>query len=244
MFDGNLAVLVRASSNMLTSDLEASCFWTSSPMCFWHNNVAVGCERFGFWFELGDNPTGASYTTTVCPVNNPLGGFFNNSAHSSGFHGMHLYPQWIPLVEPCTSVLDAQPSPQYLYNFTSWRNAGRGVSCNDNGNIHHINYNLVENGDDDFTWHLLETPNMTFVQESLVQNLLAVGSINPNGLKPGDAGGFFGPANEFMMFGPATFVNYGGGVLRSCLDCGDELTDVAERQGYVVGVGRGGASRG
>lgn len=49
VFEGNLAINVQASANMLTSDLEASGFWTSSPSCIFRNNVAVGCARFGFW---------------------------------------------------------------------------------------------------------------------------------------------------------------------------------------------------
>jgi hypothetical protein len=59
-------------------------------------------------------------------------------------------------------------------------------------------------------------------QTSLVQHLLAVGSTNPATPKDAEFAGFFGPATEFMLVGPATFVNYGGGVLRSCLECGEE----------------------
>ena len=93
MFEHNLAVLVHPSANMLTSDLEASCFWTASPMCFWHNTAAASCDHFGFWLEFGDEPAGASFNVPMCPYTNPLGGFVNNSAHSCGVHGMHLYPK-------------------------------------------------------------------------------------------------------------------------------------------------------
>jgi hypothetical protein len=41
VFEGNLAVLVQSSANMLTSDLEASGFWSPSPSCIWRHNVAV-----------------------------------------------------------------------------------------------------------------------------------------------------------------------------------------------------------
>ena len=114
MFEGNLAVLVRNSANMLTSDLEASGFWTSSPEVLFKHNVAVSCARFGYWLEFPDNPTGNSFSMASCPLNNPLGGFFNNSAHSNGFHGMHLYPQYIPLVNPCETGPDAEPLPQRM----------------------------------------------------------------------------------------------------------------------------------
>ena len=140
---------------------------------------------------------------------------------------------------PCDGAPDAEPLPQYLYNFTSWRNAGRGVSCLDNGVVHHIGHAVVENGQDDFTWGLLESPNMTYVSQSLVQDLLAVGSTVPGQLADPSKAGFFGPATEYMLIGPATFINYGGGVLRSCLQCGDELTNTGVRQGCV----RGGSER-
>ena len=147
--------------------------------------------------------------------------------------GVCVRARYIPTVVPCDGSPDAEPLPQHMHNFTSWRNGQRGVSCLDNGVVHHLNYNVVENGMDDFTWALLETPNMSFVSESLVQNLLAVGSIEPGGRAVPGKAGFFGPANEYMHFGPATFVNYGGGVLRSCFQCGDELTGTGVRQGCV-----------
>ncbi len=50
VFEGNLAVSVLASANMLTSDLEASGFWISSPSVVVRHNVAVACARFGFWY--------------------------------------------------------------------------------------------------------------------------------------------------------------------------------------------------
>jgi hypothetical protein len=63
----------------------------------------------------------------------------------------------------------------------------------------------------------------------LIQDLLAVGSIS--GLAPAKKAGVFGPGNEFFYTGQSTFVNYGGGVLRGCLDCGLEETDGGQRQG-------------
>lgn len=49
LFENNLAVSVDSTANMLTSDMEASAFWSPSPGCIWRHNVAVGAERFGFW---------------------------------------------------------------------------------------------------------------------------------------------------------------------------------------------------
>jgi hypothetical protein len=90
---------VRPTANMLTSDLEASGFWSPTPECIWRHNAAAGCSHFGFWWEFPDTPTGASFVNNVFPFRKPLGGAFNNSAHSNGQNGMHLYPQYRPQVQ-------------------------------------------------------------------------------------------------------------------------------------------------
>jgi hypothetical protein len=50
--------------------------------------VAAGSCAFGFWFELPGNPNGPSFTTSICPNNDHLGEFFNNTAHSCNSHGL------------------------------------------------------------------------------------------------------------------------------------------------------------
>jgi hypothetical protein len=65
VFEGNLAVLVRSSANMLTSDLEASGFWTPTPSIIFRHNVAVACERFGFWVR------GSAFTPPPSPNPTP-----------------------------------------------------------------------------------------------------------------------------------------------------------------------------
>jgi hypothetical protein len=119
LFEGNLAVSVRPTANMLTSDLEASGFWSPSPGCIWRHNAAAGCSHFGFWFEFPDNPTGASFSDTVFPFRMPLGGFQNNTAHSNGQNGLHLYPQYRPQVRPLWArqpqrPANARPQPPTL----------------------------------------------------------------------------------------------------------------------------------
>ena len=43
-------------------------------MNFWRNNVATGSCAFGYWFEFPVNPDGPSFTKSICPQGNPLGG--------------------------------------------------------------------------------------------------------------------------------------------------------------------------
>lgn len=51
------------------------------------------------------------------------------------------------LMSPCHAT---SLSTQYFYNFTSWRNGGHGIFGKLNGDLHHINAKLVENGDDEY----------------------------------------------------------------------------------------------
>lgn len=69
---------------LLMSDLKASGMWITRPNNFINNNTAVGSEKFGFWFDLPDLPTGpSSNVANVCPVGEKLGSFENNYSHGS-----------------------------------------------------------------------------------------------------------------------------------------------------------------
>lgn len=74
-------------------------------------------------------------------------------------------------VNPSDSSPNAAASPQYFYNFTSWRNAGRGANCRNVGAAIHVGYNLIENGDHEFAWRLLDVAGM---QDSMVREALSL----------------------------------------------------------------------
>ncbi len=93
-------------------------------------------------------------------------------------------------VDPTDASPQAAAAPQYFYNFTAWRNVGRGANCRNVGAAVHIGYNLVENGGHDFGWRMLDVPSMQYAQTSFVRDLLAVGAVS--GLADGDKAGFFG----------------------------------------------------
>jgi hypothetical protein len=154
--------------------------------------VAAGCTHDGFWFELPGNPGGPSYTPDICPVHGHIVGFFNNTAHANGVHGLRVYPTYLPFADPCDS--SSGPSPQYFYNFTSFHNGQHGIFGKMNGDLHHINAKLVENGDDELFWTKLEEVEYNF--DPHIVNLLAVGSLDP--ARPAGGHAIFGPQNEFF----------------------------------------------
>lgn len=59
----------------------------------------------------------------------PVTQFWNNSAHSNGAHGLYFYPTYQPFANGCSG---GSTSPQYISNFSTWRNGGYGVYGNGN----------------------------------------------------------------------------------------------------------------
>lgn len=124
---GNLGINIRLSSALLPSDQKPAIFWTATPANFWRDNVACHSARFGHWFELpGVAAQDIEGEELVCPFNENLAEFRNNTFHSNAAFGLRVYPGWHPLIDPCDS--NSAPSPQNLYNGVSFRNGGYGLS--------------------------------------------------------------------------------------------------------------------
>jgi hypothetical protein len=87
----NLAVYIRASYSLLNSDTTPAGFWITHPDNYFIGNHAVGSERYGFWYDPKVNPTGPSFTTTICPQYDQIGGFINNTAHSNYKYGLRVF---------------------------------------------------------------------------------------------------------------------------------------------------------
>ena len=98
---GNLGVLVRSSSALLESDHQPAVFWTATPLNYWYDNVACHSYAHGFWFELRFSRSTGDTDPDPCPVHQPLGQFKNNTFFKNGQHGLRIYPEWTPFVDPC-----------------------------------------------------------------------------------------------------------------------------------------------
>lgn len=72
------------------------------------------------------NPEGPSFTTTICPKFNPLGGFTNNTAHSNMFYGLRVHPEFYPLANPCRSS-DWTQIPAVFDGLLAYRNGIKGA---------------------------------------------------------------------------------------------------------------------
>ena len=225
---GNLGVFIRPSSALLPGDKAPAIFWTSTPNNFWRDNVAAHSAARGMWYELpGALPLEPGETLT-CPVGESLGEFNNNTFHSNTGIGLRIYPQWVPVVNPCDG--DSGPAPQYLYHLLSYRNGGNGLFSKRHGSLHHVSPTLVENaGDEVSIVHYLTVDydmNPTFL------NALFVGTTDPNFDSQTSLGkrAIITPQNEYFFMKNTTFYNYGtSGAIAGCNEClvGSEMNQGA-----------------
>ena len=65
----NLVVDTRRTFSLLVTDQTPASFWIQHPDNIFVGNHAAGSDRYGFWFDLPDNPTGPSADSTICPIN-------------------------------------------------------------------------------------------------------------------------------------------------------------------------------
>lgn len=205
VIEENLAAVVLPCYMCLKSDTKPSGFWTSSPVNIWRHNVAAGCLGGGcngYWFELPDNPGGPSYTTSICPVGERTGEFFNNTARASD-KGLRIYPVYTPFVDPCDG--GSGTFPALFQNSTFFRNRDNGVFVKHGGDIHHINPRVIETANTDINWVILE---VAYGWNPHLVNALVIGNLAPWARPIWPKTGIFGPQNEWFFVDGATLVNF------------------------------------
>ena len=216
VWEQNLGVLTQPLYTMLDGDKRPATFWTSSPTNVWIGNVAAGSSHDGFWFQLPGNPGGPSFTSSICPVHAALGEFFNNTAKNNGVHGLRIYPEYTPMVDPCNPA--SAPQETYFYNFTAHHNGGNGIFGKANGALHHVNHKLLQNGGGEISW--VKYPNVVYNWLPCIQNLLAVGVVDPAQIGTFWKVGVWLSQYEYQYVDGITFVNYGNSpALSGCNDC-------------------------
>lgn len=189
----NLGVFVRASSSLLNVDITPAVFWIVNPNNIVRRNAAASGTHFGFWYRLPQNPTGPSFTSSVLPRHIPLGEFTDNSAHSFGWYGLWVFPEYSPDI------------PAVFTNFLSWKNE-RGVEFADAGALQLHNSTLLDNEEAGFEATALESE----WGGPLVKNLLIVGhsDITADDSSFCTVAGIKTPHTPFLTVESVTFVNF------------------------------------
>ncbi|XP_071944841.1 fibrocystin-L-like [Antedon mediterranea] len=122
----NLGIFVKSSSSLLSVDVTPAAFWITNPNNTVRHNAAAGGSHFGFWYNMPENPGGPSYTTSMCPRKMVMGEFKNNTAHSQGWYGLWVSPEYHPIKGgQCNSNT---PTQAKFYSLTAWK-VERGAEC-------------------------------------------------------------------------------------------------------------------
>ena len=127
----NLALYTKASNSLLDTDTTPASFWITFPTNYFYNNSAAGSDRYGFWFDLPERPSGLLARDDVCPRGEPLGAFEDNTAHSNVWHGVRIFDSWVPVLgDACLYNTEAamnQPDTATLLRYTGYRNGRTGA---------------------------------------------------------------------------------------------------------------------
>ena len=156
LIDGNLVMLTKRSWSLLNTDQTPASFWITNPDNIIRNNHAAGADRYGFWYDLQPNPTGPSYTPTICPIHTQLGEFDNNVAHSNGRYGLRIFHGHIPRTSPCDPIVYDINMPSNPYhtnpiitaeftNFLGYKNMDNGAIAERVGDIRFVNFKIADN---------------------------------------------------------------------------------------------------
>ena len=126
--EDNLVVKTLPSWSLLNTDMTPSAFWITNPDNIIRGNHAAGAKFYGFWYDLPEHPTGSSKTTSICPINERMGEFSNNVAHSTGHYGLRVFHGHEPRVYPCEPIsVDNPVLPAYYENFLGYKNGRNAV---------------------------------------------------------------------------------------------------------------------
>ena len=218
----NLGVFVRGSSSLLNVDITPATFWVVNPNNIIRNNAAAGGTHFGFWYRLPQNPTGPSQTSSVCPRHLPLEEFSGNTAHSFGWYGLWVFPEYYP--REGGGCGDTVHSPAVFTDFLAWR-CDKGVEFSDVGSLQLHNSIMLDNA--------LTGVEVTDVDSvwgdngALVQNTLIVGHSDITvDSEFCTSAGIRTPHSYFLTVSDITFVNFDLStcfVIMACSFCRSDL---------------------
>ena len=193
----NLGIFVRASSSLLNVDITPAVFWMVNPNNIVRRNAAAGGTHFGFWYRLPVNPTGPSVNFNVFPRRLPLGEFTDNSAHSFGWYGLWVFPEYSPSV------------PAVFNNFLAWKNERGvefGVESGASGALQLHNSTLMDNELAGFEATEIEAA----WGDSLVKDLVIIGhsEVTADDDSFCTVAGIKTPHSPYLEVESVTFVNF------------------------------------
>ena len=139
---GNLGILTRGSASLLNTDQIPATFWITNPQNTFIGNTAAASRAYGFWYDLDQFASGASFTGKVCPNKEPFGQFRDNTAHTCNEFGLRIWESYTPLENGCQGGARLNV---ILYDFTTYNNGLRGVEFSEVGHVSVDNFKIADN---------------------------------------------------------------------------------------------------
>lgn len=125
-------------------DLFVSSYWITNTQNTITNNVAAGCERHGFWYDVSTNPLfgvpgapGAGLFAQE-PVT-----FVGNVAHSNGEHG--FWNDFVRMVPHDPTLLQPLSAEYHFVDYTAYKNRHSGIWHRGYGVHRWINARVADN---------------------------------------------------------------------------------------------------
>lgn len=158
LLKNNLAVKTKRSWSLLNTDQTPASFWITHPDNQFIGNHAAGSDRYGFWFDLQEHPTGPSFDPNICPEFMQLGEFTGNVAHSNGRYGLRLFHRFTPTDNPCGALATgahnnreqpdesiAKPLVSHFRDFLGYKNNRTAVIGTEIGALKFHNIRAADN---------------------------------------------------------------------------------------------------
>ncbi|XP_060067607.1 fibrocystin-L-like [Ylistrum balloti] len=203
VFQYNLGIDVKGSSQLLNSDISPATFWITNPNNTLRHNVAAGGTHFGYWFRLEDSVR-SDVTGSYRPQYTPITEFNNNTAHSLGWYGLWIYPKYTPHVmySYSSTVKAAVIEDMYVWN------CRKGIEVNEMGAVHVLGLTAVNNVDAGYEGKIIYEGNLYNDYSPFLKDSMIVGYLS--GIPPQECtnGGVVLPYKFGFSIHNVSFVNF------------------------------------
>ncbi|XP_069115680.1 fibrocystin-L-like [Argopecten irradians] len=206
VFQYNLGVFVKGSSQLLNDDISPATFWITNPNNTFRHNSAVGGTHFGYWIRL-ENDVQSVVTGRHRPRYTPLAEFNNNTAHSLGWHGVWIYPTYTPRIIYSYNSFSSSPRPAFFDLMNVW-NCRKGVEVENMGAVQIRGLVAVNNIEAGYEGKMITegnqyTDDSPFIEDSVIAGYLP--GIPSQGCT---MGGVISPYKFGFTIRNVTFVNF------------------------------------